>query len=804
MKKILITVLLAGLCSACALLQESSQEAPLQAFALEDVRLLPSPFKHAEQTDLRYIMSMDPDRLLAPYLREAGLPVKENSYGNWESSGLDGHIGGHYLSALSLMVASTGNEEARRRLDYMISELKRAQDANGNGYIGGVPGGEEMWHEIAKGKIEADLFSLNDKWVPWYNLHKVYAGLRDAYLYAGNEQAKQMLIDLTDWSLRLVEDLTAEQIQSMLRTEYGGMNEIFADVAAITGEQKYLELARKFSHQMILDPLVHERDQLTGLHANTQIPKVIGFKRVAEVAGPEAPRSQAWTDAARFFWDTVVNERTVAIGGNSVREHFHDKDNFESMVSEPEGPETCNTYNMLKLSKMLYLTDSSLKYIDYYERALYNHILASQHPQHGGLVYFTPMRPSHYRVYSQPEKAMWCCVGSGIENHAKYGELIYSYRNAPRGDQLYVNLFIPSTLNWREKGVILEQRTDFPDEEQTRITIKSDAQFGLNIRYPTWVKEGALQLAVNDKPVEVDAQPGDHVTIERQWQAGDQVTVTLPMHTQLEQMPDQSDYYAVLHGPIVLAAKTAPFPNESLEFLADDSRMGHIPQGPTCPAGAAPIFVSDTENFANQIKPVPGQPLTFTAPDLIQNNKQPLRLIPFFRLHDSRYMIYWPWSTPEQLEETRRAAAEAEKAERALDAVTIDEVAPGEQQPESDHFFKGEDTEAGINKGRHWRHARGWFSYQLTDENREAKVLRITYYGLDGGRNFDILMNGVKIATVNLEASGGDQFYTVDYAIPKNVWDNVQNDVLVTRFEAHPDSIAGGIYGVRLLRASVH
>jgi DUF1680 family protein len=801
MKKILLIPLLVSLCSACALREPSpSSEAPLLTFALEDVRLLQSPFKHAEQIDLMYIMSMDPDRLLAPYLREAGLPVKEESYGNWESTGLDGHIGGHYLSALSLMVASTGNEEAHRRLDYMISELKRAQDANGNGYIGGVPGGESMWHQIAKGEIEADLFALNDKWVPWYNLHKVYSGLRDAYIHAGNEQAKQMLIDLTDWSLRLVEDLTAEQVQSMLRTEYGGMNEIFADVAAITGEQKYLELARKFSHEVILDPLVQEQDQLTGLHANTQIPKVIGFKRVAEVAGSEAAGSQAWTDAARFFWDTVVNERTVAIGGNSVREHFHDKDNFESMISEPEGPETCNTYNMLKLSKMLYLTDASLKYIDYYERALYNHILSSQHPQHGGLVYFTPMRPSHYRVYSQPEEAMWCCVGSGIENHAKYGELIYAHSD----DQLYVNLFIPSTLNWREKGVLLEQQTDFPDAEQTQITIKSDAEFGLNIRYPTWVKEGALKLAVNDKPVEVNAQPGDYVTVDRHWKAGDQVTVTLPMHTQLEQMPDQSDYYAVLHGPIVLAAKTAPFPNENLEFLADDSRMGHIAQGPTCPVGAAPIFVSDTENFVNQIQPVPGRPITFTAPDLIQNSEHQLTLIPFFRLHDSRYVIYWPWSTPEQLEATQKAAAEAEKVERELDAITIDQVAPGEQQPESDHFFKGEATEAGIHKGRHWRHAQGWFSYQLTDENREAKVLRITYYGMDGGRNFDILMNGVKVANVNLEASGGDQFYTVDYAIPDSVWKNAEGDVLATRFEAHRGSTAGGIYGVRLLRAAAN
>jgi len=778
-------------------LPAQAQNTSLQAFNLSDVRLLDSPFKQAEQRDLAYLMAMEPDRLLAPYLQEASLPSKAEAYGNWESSGLGGHIGGHYLSALALMYASTGNPEVLERLQYMIAELKRAQAAHGNGYLGGVPDGEAIWQEIAQGNIEADLFGLNDRWVPWYNLHKTYAGLRDAYLHAGIDEARTMLIDLTDWSLQLVNGLTDEQIQTMLRTEHGGLNEVFADVAAITGDATYLELAHRFSHRLILDPLLEQEDRLTGLHANTQIPKVIGYQRVADVADSFGQTGfEAWHDAASFFWDTVVNTRTVAIGGNSVREHFHPTDDFTSMVTEPEGPETCNTYNMLRLTRMLFLAKPSGQHVDSYERALYTHILASQHPEHGCLVYFTPMRPGHYRVYSQPDKAMWCCVGSGIENHAKYGEFIYAHR----GDELYVNLFIPSTLNWNEQNVRLEQRTQFPDGETTVLTVQSAASFMMKLRYPSWVRTGEMAVTINGVPQPIDAQPGDYISLDRSWQTGDEVSVTLPMHTRLEQMPDQSDYYAVLHGPIVLAAKMDPFEDEQLGFLADDSRMGHVASGPLCPPEKTPIFVSATDDFASKIEPVEGQPLTFKAPDLIEDTDRNLQLIPFFRLHDARYIVYWPHTTPEGLEERRRAWSATEQARLALEARTIDRVVPGEQQPEAEHAFKGESTEAGVHRGRHWRHARGWFSYDLTDPAQEAATLRITYSGEDRNRHFDILMNGIKVATVELDGSQGD-FYSVDYPIPATALEKAVNGTLATRFEAHPGSMAGGIYDVRLLRA---
>ena len=333
-----------------------AQNAPqVSYFPLQNVKLLDSPFLQAQQTDLHYILALNPDRLLAPFLREAGLTPKAPSYTNWENTGLDGHIGGHYISALSMMYAATGDTAVYNRLNYMLDELHRAQQAVGTGFIGGTPGSLQLWKEIKTGNIRAGGFDLNGKWVPLYNIHKTYAGLRDAYLYAGSELARQMLIDFTDWMIDITSGLSDEQMQDMLRSEHGGLNETFADVAEITGDKKYLELARRFSHKIILDPLIKDEDRLTGMHANTQIPKVIGYKRVAELSQNDKDWNHAaeWDHAARFFWNTVVNHRSVCIGGNSVREHFHPTDNFTSMLNDVQGPETCNTYNMLRLTKML-------------------------------------------------------------------------------------------------------------------------------------------------------------------------------------------------------------------------------------------------------------------------------------------------------------------------------------------------------------------------------------------------------------------------------------------------------------------
>jgi DUF1680 family protein len=770
----------------------------LELVPLKDVRLLESPFLHAQNTNKDYLMSLDTEKLLAPFRREAGLPFKE-TYGNWESSGLDGHIGGHYVTALALTYASTGDKNVLARLNYVIAELKKCQDKIGNGYLAGIPAGEKMWDEIAKGDIRADNFATNERWVPWYNIHKIYAGLRDAHIYAGNEDAKEMLVRLSDWAIELTANLSPEQMQNMLRTEHGGMNEIFVDVAEITGDKKHLKLAEAFSHQAILKPLTQAQDQLTGLHANTQIPKVIGFKRYAD-----ATQNTQWHQAAEFFWQTVIDKRTVAIGGNSVKEHFHNTADFSSMIAEVEGPETCNTYNMLKLTELLYLSSAEqkapqVKYADYYERALYNHILGSQHPSTGGFVYFTPMRPNHYRVYSKVHDGMWCCVGSGLESHSKYAEFIYARdKKAKQLPEVFINLFIPSQMDWKAQGISLTQNTLFPDAETSLITINKSARFRLQLRYPSWVDKGNLALRINGKAVDVKQEPGEFIALERRWKKGDKIELHLPMKTRLEQMPDGSNYYAILHGPIVLAAKTQPFVGEQLNYFSDDSRMGHIASGAICPMEAAPFLLGNSQDFIEKLKPVAGKPLTFDASGLI-NGKQMnhIELIPFFRLHESRYAIYWPYTSAADLEKARVKAAEEEKVQLALQAKTIDQVAPGEQQPESDHFYKGEQSEAGLYNGRHWRHSRAWFSYELTDKKQQAKTLQITYAGVDSGRQFEIWLNDELIAKVELQ---GDQreFFTVDYAIPRELVKKSAGKYTL-KFVAASGSIAGGIYGVRLL-----
>lgn len=629
------TLSILSVLSFLALAFSSTAQQPLQPFPLQQVRLLPGVFQQAQQTDLAYMLSLDPDRLLAPYLREAGLTPKKPSYENWENTGLDGHIGGHYLSALSNMYASTGDEQANQRLDYMLSELKRCQDNVGTGYLAGIPGGRAMWEDISRGKIMAESFSLNGKWVPLYNQHKILAGLRDTYLLAGKQEAKGMLIRLTDFIYHISEKLSDEQIQTMLVSEHGSINEIFADVSVIAGDKKYLQLAKRFSHRALLDPLILGEDKLTGLHANMQIPKVVGFKRISELDG-----DPNYLKASRFFWETVTRHRTVAIGGNSVSEHFNPSDNFSSMLSDIAGPETCNTYNMLRLTRLLFLSSGQLGYMDYYERALYNHILSSQHPTHGGFVYYTPMRPSHYRVYSQPQECMWCCVGSGMENHGKYGEMIFSHL----GNDLYVNLFIPSRLQWTENGVVISQQTQFPDKESTELLIESASgkSFSINIRYPDWVAAGKLSVMINGKKVETSTGPDSYIRLTRNWKKGDRINVKLPMTITTEKLPDGSNYVAFLNGPIVLAAKTDQ--NDLSGLFADSGQFtGFRARGRQYPLDSVPYLSVKNDNPAHYVRPVPGKTQTFTATELIVPAKfKGLELIPFYKLHDSRYMIYWP------------------------------------------------------------------------------------------------------------------------------------------------------------------
>ena len=775
----------------CVTFLSAQNKSEVNYFSLKDIRLLESPFKNAEDLNKKYLLELNADKLLAPFMREAGLPLKAESYGNWENSGLDGHIGGHYLSALSLMYASTGDQEIGDRLTYMLSEVKKAQNANGNGYIGGVPGSKEIWENISSGKIEASGFGLNGKWVPLYNIHKTYAGLRDAYLIAGKEEAKEMLIKMADWAIDLTSNLTEVQMQDMLRSEHGGLNETFADVAAISGDKKYIDLARKFSHHHILNPLLEEKDILTGMHANTQIPKVLGFKRIADL-----DHNESWDKASSYFWDRVANERSISIGGNSVSEHFNPTNDFSGMISNIEGPETCNTHNMLRLSEMLFKTTKDKKYIDYYERALYNHILSTQNPETGGLVYFTQMRPGHYRVYSQPHTSMWCCVGSGIENHSKYGSMIYSHTD----NELYVNLFIPSELKWEEKNTEIVQVNNFPYEPKTEIKInpKRSINFNLKIRYPEWSEKGSVRIKVNGKELPVTEKDG-YISIDRKWKKGDQVTVEMPMRIMVEQLPDNSNYYSFKYGPVVLASKTST--SDQLGLFADDSRGGHIAHGRQIPVNDAPIVIGDPKELASLVKPVEGKPLTFKLTSLYPDKySEGMELIPFFDLHESRYIIYWPQATKEEAEQISKEMEIKEAEQLKLNSVTIDRVVSGEQQPESDHSIEYSNSEAGLFENTRWREAEGWFSYEMRISDQKARYLYVSYFNNDRSRNFDILINNRKVESLSLTGYKGMDQKTAIIQIPEDLRNETN---LKIKFEAMPGSKTAKIAEVRLLSESI-
>ena len=763
-------------------------------FPLEDVALLDGPFKHARDLNIQVLLKYDVDRLLAPYRKEAGLPKKAECYPNW--AGLDGHVAGHYLSAMAMNFAATGNEECKRRMDYMLSELKVCQEANainnsdwGVGYVGGFPNSKYLWSAFKKG----DFGIYNSSWAPFYNLHKMYAGLRDAWLYCDNEEARSMFLKFCDWGINLTSDLTDEQMQQMLNTEHGGMNEVFADAYQITGDEKYLTAAKRFSHRALLDPLSEGIDNLDNKHANTQIPKFVGFERIAELGHDEK-----YDKAGSFFWETVTMNRSLAFGGNSRREHFPSKASCIDFINVNDGPESCNSYNMLKLTEDLFRAHPSAKYVDYYERTIYNHILSTQHPVHGGYVYFTPARPRHYRVYSAPNEAMWCCVGTGMENHGKYNQFIYTHAK----DTLFLNLFIASELDWQEKGIKIKQETNFPYEEQTKLIVtEGSSSFNLKVRYPGWVDKGALKITVNGKNVAYSALPSSYVAIDRKWKKGDVVQIMLPMHNTIEYLPNVPEYIAFMHGPILLGAKTG---TEDLKgLIADDSRWGQYAGGEYLPVDEAPVLIEDDiQNIGSKLEPVEGKPLNFRI-NVKMINPVELTLEPFSQIHDARYMMYWLALTKKGYQAYVDSLANIEIEKLALEKRTIDRVATGEQQPETDHAMQKENSRTGNNFDEFWRDARngGYFSYDMATNSEANLSLFLRYWGAEwGNRKFDIYIDDEKLVTEdNTGRWNLSMFRDVVYPIADSMVTGKSH--VRVKFQSLPGTTAGAVYVVRLLRA---
>jgi hypothetical protein len=753
---------------------------------LKDVRLSPSPFLDAVEADRRYLLSLDADRLLHNFRTGAGLPAKGDVYGGWESDTIAGHTLGHYLSALALVHAQTGDEEACRRAAYIVDELALCQAKQGDGYVAGftrkrkdgtIVDGKEIFPEIMAGDIRSAGFDLNGCWVPFYNWHKLLAGLLDVQALCGSAKALPICVALGGYIDHVFAALNPEQVQTVLACEHGGINESFAEIYARTKNPRWLRLAELIYYHKVLDPLNEQRDELANLHANTNIPKLIGLARIREVSG-----DAKYATAPRYFWETVTRHHSYVIGGNADREYFFVPDATSKHITE-QTCEHCNSYNMLKLTRQLWAWQPDGAMFDYYERTHFNHILAAQNPATGMFTYMTPLMSGSSRHFSRPIDDFWCCVGSGMESHAKHGDSIYWQG----GDTLLVNLFIPSTAHWRAKGADVQLATGYPYDGDIRLTLATLAKpglFSIAFRVPGWAKQA--EISVNGAPVEA-ARDSGYAIVRRRWKAGDVLAMRLPMDLRIEPTPDDPNTIAILRGPLVLAADLGP---------SDHKRRGQEDDEAAAPI-TAPALVG--QDILAGFQPVAAQPAVYHTNGL--GRPADMQFGPFYRNYERKSAVYFKRFTDAQWE-TEKVAFAAEQARQAdLAARSVDVVHLGEMQAERDHNLQSDISYPVVYRGRNGRDARtgGYFSFSMKAKPGPL-VLEATYWGDERSRVFDILVDGNKIATQSLDSLKPGEFVDVDYTVPEELTRGKTS--LIVRFQPHDGHSAGPVFGVRLFTPS--
>lgn len=594
-------------------------------FALRDVRVLGGPFRDAEERNARYLLSLEPDRLLHNFRVNAALAPRAAVYGGWESEEpwvdirCHGHTLGHYLGAVAMQYAASGDRRFAERAEYIVGELQECQRARGDGLVCAFPDGAKPLEDAVAGRRFAG--------VPWYTMHKIFSGLRDAHEHAATPGALPVLVALTEWTWRATKDMSDAAMQRMLDTEHGGMTEVLADVSVLAGERRYLDLAKRFAHQRVLVPLAEGRDVLDGLHSNTQIPKFVGYQRLNALTG------DTWYgDAARFFWSTVTSRRSYVTGGNGDGEHYFPVSEFAARLGSAKTMETCCTHNMLRLTRALFAQEPDATLADYYERALFNGILASQDPESGMTTYFQATRPGYVRLFHTPDESFWCCTGTGIENHAKYGDSIYFHDE----QSLYVNLYVASQLTWRDRDVTVTQVTRFPDEPRAKLRVQAErlTRFALKLRIPAWCAN--MSVTLNGRSVRGDRSPSGYLTIDREWKSGDTVDVELPMTLRTESLPGSPDRVAFCYGPIVLAGALG---SEGLtpgsQIIKNERTSGDMLHSDV----DIPELVGDPAQLVRHVRPIEHAPLTFETTSI--GRPRDVRLVPFFRLAHERYNLYW-------------------------------------------------------------------------------------------------------------------------------------------------------------------
>jgi DUF1680 family protein len=770
----------------------SSETAPQQLarpLPLDAVRLTGGPLKQAQDLDAKYLVSLEIDRLVAGYRIRAGLEPKAKSYGGWDSvdgKQLTGHIAGHYLSAVSLMFAATGDERFKVRADELVGQLKEVQDKRGNGYLGaladaqGRDGADIFEKDVAAGNIRSGGFDLNGMWAPWYTLHKTFAGLRDAYRHCGNKTALVLETKFAEWAETVLARLSPEQIQGMLNCEFGGMNEVMVDLYADTGDKRWLDLSRKFEHEAVTAGLKKREDILPGKHGNTQIPKLIGSMERYAVTGAAEDLA-----AASFFWERVVRHHSFATGGHGKDEYFGEPDRHNERI-DGRTAESCNVYNMLKLTRRMFGFQPSAALADFQERALFNHVLGSIDPHDGSTCYMVPVGRGVEREYADMAESFTCCVGSGMESHALHGHGIYQESDG----KLWVNLYAPSTAEWRSAGVRLEVETGFPIGETATILLKMQEPkaFTLALRKPGWAgKWFALEINGKVEPVADTGDGSAFVSIHREWKDGDSIKVILPKSLHLEPLPDNPNRVAILWGPLVLAGK-----------LGADHGHERTPGSHVEDLKSIPVFVAAGVPVDQWLKPLAGRPGCFETVGVGRDRE--VEMVPFYELHRHRYAVYWDLFTPESWKEKSAEIARQRERQAKLDAATVAFVQPGEMQPERDFQMKGEDTRPDRVMGRACRRANNWFSFELPVDPNHPMALVVTCNRDEWRRRtFDILIDGAKLAGQVVEARGTPGFYDVEHPVPAEFVTGKQK--VTVRFQATEGNETAAIFGIRMIRA---
>jgi DUF1680 family protein len=784
---------------------------------LHRVRLTGGPLKVHQDADIKYLLDLEPDRMLHYYRTVAGLAPKAAPYDGWDGGGrnLTGHIAGHYLSAISAMYAATGDRRFKDRVDYIVTEFKTVQDRNGDGYLVALEGGRKCFGALRKGEIKAAAFDLNGEWSPWYTLHKTFAGLRDAYRFTGNRTALDVERKFAGWAEGVLAGLSDEQIQHMLETEFGGMNEVLVDLYADTGDPRWLKLSYDFEHHVFIDPLQHHEDVIGGTHANTQIPKLLGSaERYAYTRRPED------LAAAGFFYDSVVKHHSFSTGGHGTDEYYGPRDIIGARI-DGRTAESCNVYNMLKYSRLMFSMEPDVRYADYHERGMYNHQMASFDPNSGQMCYMVPVGQGVTHEYQDMQHSFTCCVGTGMENQALAGDGLY-YED---GDRLWVNVYAPSTATWAEKGVRLAMESDFPEGDTAALTVTTDKprEFTVSLRRPYWVGDG-FSVTVNGTAVPVDAPMAEqqarrarrtqyheagpessYVNVKRTWRSGDVVKVTLPKTLRLEPTPDMPQRVALMWGPLVLAGDLGPEPVRG-RSRGENGEL--LEQEPPRSAPAVPVFVASGVPVDSWLKPVAGEAGRFRTVDVgrepdADGKAHDVEFVPFYRLHQRVYATYWDLLTPSEWESKHAEYQREAERLRRLDAATVAAVKPANRASEAQYHYAAEkDATVQRMRGRFGRAARSGFSYQLPVEAGHPMALIATYYSADrrtSPASFEILVDGQRIAEQEVPRTDPGRFYDVTYAIPAEL---VQGKPVVTvKFQARAGSQVTAVYGLRMVRA---